>query len=109
MGLMMPQTLLTSYPPLNGYVELKHLERRALSVTQCRNILKKIKEGEKNHAQLEAEVQQLRAELGLPINEAHLDNDMKKVEIQPQQDDSASRRVHKKVGKPLPKRHQVGI
>lgn len=90
-------------------VELKHLERRALSVTQCRNILKKIKEGEKNHAQLEAEVQQLRAELGLPINEAHLDNDMKKVEIQPQQDDSTSRRVRKKVGKPLPKRHQVGI
>lgn len=55
-------------------------------------------------------MKQLRLELGLPINnEAQLDNDIKKVDIQPQQGNSNSRRVRKKVGQPLPKRHQVGI
>jgi energy-coupling factor transporter ATP-binding protein EcfA2 len=89
-------------------VELKHLERRALSVAQCRNILKKIKEGENNQAQIEGEVQQLRAELGLPIKSALIDNDIKKVEIQPQQGNSTLRKVQSKVGQPLPKRRQVG-
>ena len=89
-------------------VELKHLERRALSVAQCRNILKKIKEGENNQAQIEAEVQQLRAELGLPIKSALIDNDIKQVEIEPQQGNSTFRRVDQKVGQPLPKRRQVG-
>lgn len=89
-------------------VELKHLERRALSVAQCRNILKKIKEGENNQAQIEAEVQQLRAKLGLPIKSALIDNDIKQVEIEPQQGNSTFRRVDQKVGQPLPKRRQVG-
>ncbi len=89
-------------------VELKHLERRALSVAQCRNILKKIKEGENNQAQIEAEVQQLRAELGLPIKSVPIDNDIKQVETQPQQGNSTFRRVRSKVGQPLPKRRQVG-
>ncbi len=89
-------------------VELKHLERRALSVAQCRNILKKIKEGENNQAQIEGEVQQLRAELGLPIKSALIDNDIKQVEIQPQQGNSTLRKVQSKVGQPLPKRRQVG-
>lgn len=89
-------------------VELKHLERRALSVAQCRNILKKIKEGENNQAQIEGEVQQLRAELGLPIKSALIDNDIKQVEIQPQQSNSTLRKVQSKVGQPLPKRRQVG-
>jgi energy-coupling factor transporter ATP-binding protein EcfA2 len=89
-------------------VELKHLERRALSVAQCRNILKKIKEGENNQAQIEGEVQQLRAELGLPIKSALIDNDIKQVEIQPEQSNSTLRKVQSKVGQPLPKRRQVG-
>ena len=89
-------------------VELKHLERRALSVAQCRNILKKIKEGENNQAQIEGEVQQLRAELGLPIKSALIDNDIKQVEIQPQQGNSTLRKVQSKVGQPLSKRRQVG-
>ncbi|WP_193199844.1 ATP-binding protein [Nostoc sp. MG11] len=89
-------------------VELKHLERRALSVAQCRNILKKIKEGENNQAQIEGEVQQLRAELGLPIKSALIDNDIKQVEIQLQQGNSTLRKVQFKVGQPLPKRRQVG-
>ncbi|WP_049858595.1 hypothetical protein [Gloeothece citriformis] len=45
----------------------KHLESRALSVGQSRNILKKIKEGEKNYADIEGEVEQLRNELGLGL------------------------------------------
>jgi hypothetical protein len=48
-------------------VNLKHLERRALSVGQCRNILKKIKEGERRYAEIEGEVESLREELGLGL------------------------------------------
>ncbi|WP_242055372.1 TniB family NTP-binding protein [Scytonema hofmannii] len=89
-------------------VGLKHLERRALSVAQCRNILKKIKEGENNQAQIEAEVQQLRAELGLPISKVSIDNHIKQVQTQPQQGNSTKKKVHSKVGQPKPKRRQVG-
>jgi hypothetical protein len=41
-------------------LELKHLEKRALSVAQCLNILKKIKEGEDKHREIEGKVEQLR-------------------------------------------------
>ena len=89
-------------------VEMKHLEQRALSVAQCRNILKKIKEGENNQAQIEAEVEQLRAELGLPVKSALIDDYLKQVENKPQLGNLTGRRVHKKVGQPKPKRRQVG-
>jgi energy-coupling factor transporter ATP-binding protein EcfA2 len=88
-------------------VEMKHLEQRALSVAQCRNILKKIKEGEKNHAQLEAEVEQLRAELGLPMKSISLDNQQQLVPQSPANCNGNKRKVQKKVGQPKPKRHQV--
>ena len=45
---------------------LKHLERRALSVAQCRNILKKIKEGEDKHQEVEAQVDELNKEMNYP-------------------------------------------
>ena len=87
-------------------VEMKHLEQRALSVAQCRNILKKIKEGERNHAQLSSEVEQLRAELGLPVNQE--ENQQKSVSQSPVNCNVTRRRVHKRVGQPKPKRRQVG-
>ncbi|NJO59368.1 MAG: AAA family ATPase [Richelia sp. RM2_1_2] len=87
-------------------VEMKHLEQRALSVAQCRNILKKIKEGERNHAQLYSEVEQLRAELGLPVNP--IENQQQSVSKSPVNCNPTRRRVNKKVGQPKPKRRQVG-
>lgn len=89
-------------------VKMKHLEQRALSVAQCRNILKKIKEGEKNHAYLSKEVEQLRAELGLPTKSISDDNQQELVSKLPTNSNASKRKVHKKVGQPKPKRRQVG-
>lgn len=88
-------------------VKIQHLERRALSVAQCRNILKKIKEGENNHAQIEAEVSQLRAELGLPSLGAVADEKEEKTLKTPQLG-TPKARLRRKPGQPKPKRHQVG-
>ncbi|GAB1540504.1 hypothetical protein NUACC21_31730 [Scytonema sp. NUACC21] len=44
---------------------LKHLEKRALSVSQCRNILKHIKEGEARYASIEGKIEELYQDLGL--------------------------------------------
>ncbi|MDF0556942.1 AAA family ATPase [Kamptonema sp. UHCC 0994] len=86
----------------------KHLERRALGVAQCRNILKKIKEGESNHALLEAEVEQLRTELGLSVISVQSKSDSK---LFPEfhSGNNLIRKRSKKVGQPKPKRHQVGV
>ncbi len=94
---------------------LKHLEQRALSVAQCRNILKKIKEGEHNHAQIEAEVEQLRAALGMsvepspkPTPKSNSQSD-KKPEVQTQESATPkSKGRTKNVGKRSPKRDKVG-
>jgi hypothetical protein len=48
-------------------ISRKQLEKRALSVGQCRNILKKIKEGETRYAEIEGDVGSLRQELGLGL------------------------------------------
>ncbi len=89
-------------------VQLKHLEQRALSVAQCRNILKKIKEGENLNAQIEAEVEQLRAELGLPVKSTVLNDSLSPVENISQLDNIHEPSLRKKVGQPKPKRRQVG-
>lgn len=85
----------------------KHLERRALGVAQCRNILKKIKEGEYNHALLEAEVEQLRAELGLSVTpvESNLES-----QLFPEfhSANNLIRKKRKQVGQPKPRRHPCG-
>lgn len=82
----------------------KHLERRALGVAQCRNILKKIKEGEYNHAQIEAEVEQLRAELGLSVTpgQSNLNS-----QLFPSfhSGHNLNKKRPKPVGQPKPKRH----
>jgi energy-coupling factor transporter ATP-binding protein EcfA2 len=86
----------------------KHLERRALGVAQCRNILKKIKEGESNHALLEAEVEQLRAELGLSVAPVQSKSDSQLFpEFHP--GNTLIKKRAKKVGQPKPKRHRVGV
>jgi energy-coupling factor transporter ATP-binding protein EcfA2 len=82
----------------------KHLERRALGVAQCRNILKKIKEGEYNHAQIEAEVEQLRAELGLSVTPGKSSLNS---QLFPSfhSGNNLNRKRPKPVGQPKPKRH----
>jgi hypothetical protein len=89
-------------------VEIKHLEQRALSVAQCRNILKKIKEGENNQAQIEAEAEQLRMELGLPVKSAFKDDSESQTLKEATLDIPRGGLRHKKVGQPKPKRHQIG-
>ncbi len=90
-------------------VQLKHLEQRALSVAQWRNILKKIKEGEKNQSQIEASASQLRMELGLPVKTTSLDNSHTQIPSEAQLDNRIHQSKRKNVGQPKPKRRQVGI
>jgi len=88
-------------------VTLKHLQQRALSVAQCLNILKKIKEGENKHAEIEASVEQLRTELGLgvePSIKGNLTSALAPPDVAPK-----SRRHSRHVAKPKPKRRQVGV
>jgi hypothetical protein len=89
-------------------VEMKHLATRALSVAQCRNILKKIKEGETYQAQIEAEVEQLRAELGLPLKPTFEVHEEGHTFTEGQLGATQGRLRRKNVGNPKPKRHRVG-
>ncbi len=56
----------------------KHLESRALSGSQALNILRKIKEGEKKYADMEAEIELLRTELDLGIEPQSRSESVKK-------------------------------
>lgn len=89
-------------------LEMKYLEQRALSVAQCRNILKKIKEGETYQAQVEAEGEQLRVELGLPLKSAFGDHEEGRKLTQGDLAPIQGSLKRKKVGNPKPKRHRVG-
>lgn len=80
-------------------VTIKHLERRMWSVAQCQRMLKEIQEGERQLAETETDIAQLRATLGLGI------------EInQVQQNEPAPKAPNKtgKVGKRRPKRDPIG-
>ncbi len=82
-------------------VTRQHLEKRALSVGQCRNILRHIKEGERRYAEIEGEVEQLRTELGLGLQP-----------ISRKQVSSKSSQTSKRkgtVGQRKPQRDVVGI
>ena len=59
-------------------VTLKHLEQRALSVGQCKNILKKIKEGEERYAQIEGDFNELHNALGLNLEPISRKNKLSK-------------------------------
>ncbi|WP_375479715.1 AAA family ATPase [uncultured Nostoc sp.] len=101
-------------------VTLKHLEQRALSVGQCQNILKTIKEGENRYAVIEGNVTNLQKELGLksePKSRADLILDISYQEQlishqeQPkqQQEITQPQKGRTDVGLRNPKRDQVGI
>lgn len=85
---------------------LKHLEKRALSVGQCRNILKHIKEGEARYASIEGKIEELYQELGLrcpPMSKQNysLNSDSKSQVIQP-------KKRKKSVGIRKPTRDSIG-
>lgn len=84
----------------------KHLERRALSIGQCRNILKKIKEGERRYLEIEGEVEQLRADLGL--SEPPVSRTRFIPKIPSAKTPNNSQQSKKNVGQRKPVRDQVG-
>lgn len=89
-------------------ITLSHLERRALSVGQCRNIFKAIKEGEKRATEIEGEVEKLRIELGLGGKPVFRQKVSK--ELQQSQEQSPQFKKRKKtVGQRKPQRDTVGI
>ena len=91
-------------------VTLKHLEQRALSVGQCRNILKKIQEGEKRYADIEGKVEELRNELGLGLKPTSRRNPRSMTSRKPQEEGTTkSRGRNTGVGQRNPKRDQVGV
>ncbi|MEL6442204.1 MAG: AAA family ATPase [Cyanobacteria bacterium J06621_8] len=91
-------------------VTLKHLEQRALSVGQCKNILQKIKEGEGRYAQIEGDYNELRNALGLDQESIS----RKKKAPQSNQNNSEAKadspsRKKKNVGLRKPTRDPIGI
>lgn len=90
-------------------VTLQHLERRALSIGQCRNILKKIKEGEENYKSIEGEVEKLRQELDLGIKPISRHKKIPQSHSELNQIDNQRSKLRKNVGQRKAKRDSVGI
>ncbi len=89
-------------------ITLSNLERRALSVGQCRNVFKAIKEGEKRATEIEGEVEKLRIELGLggkPVFRQKVSKELQ----QSQEQSSQFKKRKKTVGQRKPQRDSVGI
>lgn len=87
-------------------VTLKHLEKRALSVGQCRNILKHIKQGEARYAEIEGKIEELYQDLGLrcpPISKHQItsQSEIKSQDIEP-------KKRKKLVGIRKPRRDSIG-
>jgi hypothetical protein len=80
-------------------VTLKHLERRAWSVTQCQRMFKEILEGERQLTETENDIKSLRASLGLGE------------EVVSYQDEKPATNTKKgnKVGQRKPKRDSIGL
>jgi hypothetical protein len=70
-------------------VTLKHLEQRALSVGQCLNILKKIKEGEKQYEEIEGEAEKLRQNLGFGLEPTSRSESRSRVSSKPAEETPA--------------------
>ncbi len=87
-------------------VTLKHLEKRALSVGQCRNILKYIKEGEARYAEIEGKIEELYQDLGLRCPPISKQQTTSKSEIKSQ--DVEAKKRKKLVGTRKPKRDSIG-
>jgi energy-coupling factor transporter ATP-binding protein EcfA2 len=87
-------------------VTLKHLENRALSVGQCRNILKHIKQGEARYAEIEGKIEELYQELGLSRPPISRQDYTLQPEIKPQDIEPKKRR--KSIGVRKPMRDSIG-
>ncbi len=87
-------------------VTLKHLEHRALSVSQCRNILKHIKQGEARYAEIEGKIEELYQDLGLRRPPISKQNYASQSEIKSQ--DIEPKKRKKSVGTRKPTRDSIG-
>lgn len=112
------KTLAYVYSNGAGTLTLKDLEQRALSRAQCQNILRKIKEGEAKHQELEAQTAELDKELGLDIcssfpspqpNSTQSQSDDAEPTDKKTTKESPKRRGRKAVGMPNPTRYPVGV
>lgn len=83
-------------------ITLKDLQRHARPVRQCLKILKVVKEGEVRFIELQAELEELRRELGLSQTSYKLELE----NIQNQA--STSKHPKKDVGQPKPHRYDIG-
>ncbi len=86
----------------------QHLKRRELSVGQSRNILKRIKEGEKTYAEIEGQVELLRNELGLGLEPISRKQKTSKLFPSPVES-SPSQKRKQSVGQRKPKRDAIGV
>lgn len=90
-------------------VTLKHLEQRTLSVGQCKNILKKIKEGEERYAQIEGDFNELHNALGLNLEPISRKNKLSKSnEKNSKAEADSSSKKNKNVGLRKPTRDPIG-
>lgn len=90
-------------------VTLKHLEQRALSVGQCKNILKKIKEGEERYAQIEGDFNELHNALGLNLKpKSRKAKSPKSSQNNPKAETDSPSKKKNKVGLRKPKRDSIG-
>lgn len=90
-------------------LSVKHLEKRALSVGQCQNILKHIKEGEKRYTEIEGEVEKLRAELGLGIKPISRKDTKSKSSQKSLEIPQPASKITKGVGQRKPQRDSIGV
>lgn len=90
-------------------VTLKHLEQRALSVGQCKNILQKIKEGEERYVQIEGDYNELHNALGLNLEpKSRKAKSPKSSQNNPKAESDSSSKKNKNVGLRKPTRDPIG-
>lgn len=87
----------------------KDLQKRELSVGQARNILKKIKEGERTYAEIEGQSEQLRNELGLGVEPIPRSEAAKKLKESASKEPNVTKQSKNKVGQRANKRDPVGL
>jgi hypothetical protein len=87
-------------------VTIKHLEKRALPVTQCREMLREIQEGERQLIESEDDQNQLRAALGL-TGESSLGSPMS--DFSQEEQEAAPKPPRRRVGNRKPKRDKIGV
>ena len=90
-------------------VTLKHLEQRALAVGQCKEILKKIQEGEERYEQIEGDFNELHNALGLNLEPISRKNKLSKSsEKNSEAEADSPSKKNKNVGLRKPTRDPIG-